>query len=121
MKKILKTLAAGLFLIGLVGCSNAPTSTTPSSSPLTELTIFDKVQQQLDDSVYKTIQCDDNSCKLDSIVLTKEMGRIIDTSYYDKEVYLVEIIDLESKTVPNNIVIYVSKDNEKIIGYGYLD
>lgn len=48
------------------------------------------------------------------------MGNIMDKSYIGKEVYLVDF-PTQSKSIPNNMVVYLSIDNNKLLGYGYVD
>lgn len=60
------------------------------------------------------------NAQVEKIILNEEIGRIIDKSYIGKEVYLVDFIT-NSECTPNNVVIYVSIDKIKLIGYGYMD
>jgi hypothetical protein len=54
------------------------------------------------------------------MILTESMGIINDKSYIGKEVYLIDF-QTKSISVPNNIIVYASLDNYKIVGYGYVD
>lgn len=58
--------------------------------------------------------------KLSLITLSERMGIINDKSYIGKEVYLVDF-PAESKSTPNNMIFYISKDTHKLIGAGYVD
>jgi hypothetical protein len=58
--------------------------------------------------------------KLSTISLSEPMGIINDKSYIGKEVYLVDF-PTKSKSKPNNMVLYISKDTHKLIGVGYVD
>ncbi|AGF58216.1 hypothetical protein B0P06_003471 [Clostridium saccharoperbutylacetonicum] len=58
--------------------------------------------------------------QISEITLSESMGRITDKSYVGKEVYIVNFpTNAESK--PNNILVYIGKDNYTIVGYGYVD
>lgn len=59
--------------------------------------------------------------KLSRITLYRDAGIIInDKSYIGKEVYFIDF-KTKSLRIPNNIIVYVSMDNNKIIGYGIVD
>lgn len=103
----------------LMGCQVNSTSTSPT--PIPDDNLISKVQTQLKDSDFKSIECNSTTCNVHTIVLKEGMGILSDNSYLGKEVYLVEFIDYESKSILNNLIIYVSIDNEEIIGYGYID
>lgn len=54
------------------------------------------------------------------VTLNEEMGSINDKSYIGKKVYIVNF-NLNIKSSPNNMIVYVGEDNYKIIGYGYVE
>jgi len=58
--------------------------------------------------------------KLSKITLKENMGNINDKSYIGKEVYLIDI-PAKSRSIPNNMIVYVSVDNHKLLGYGYVE
>lgn len=58
--------------------------------------------------------------KLSKITLKEGMENINDKSYIGKEAYLVDF-PTKSKSKPNNMIVYMSIDNHKLIGYGYVD
>ncbi len=58
--------------------------------------------------------------RLQKIQLKESMGNIYDKAYIGKEVYLVDFTT-NSSSMPNNMIVYAALDNQKIIGYGYVD
>lgn len=58
--------------------------------------------------------------KLSKIILKENMGNINDKSYIGKEVYIIDI-PTRSISIPNNMIVYVSIDNHKLLGYGYVE
>jgi hypothetical protein len=58
--------------------------------------------------------------KSNRIILTETMGNINDKSYIGKEVYLIDF-KTKSISVPNNMIVFASLNDYKIIGGGYAD
>ena len=58
--------------------------------------------------------------KLSKITLHEGMGKINNISYIGKEVYLIDF-PIKSNSMPTNMIVYLSMDNHKLIGYGYVD
>jgi len=58
--------------------------------------------------------------KVSEIILKESMGSIHDKSYIGKKVYLVDF-PVKSEPSTNNMIVYLGMDNNKIIGYGYVD
>ena len=58
--------------------------------------------------------------KLQRITLISTMGIINDNTYIGKEVYLIDF-PTKSIAMPNNMIVYASLDNYKVIGYGYVE
>jgi hypothetical protein len=58
--------------------------------------------------------------KSSKIILNENMGIIKDKSYIGKEVY---IIDFPTKSIskPNNMIVFLSIDTNKLLGYGYVE
>ena len=54
------------------------------------------------------------------ITLHENMGSIQDKSYIGKKVYFVDF-PIKSEPSTNNMTVYLGMDNNKIIGYGYVD
>jgi len=58
--------------------------------------------------------------KLSKITLHERMGKINNISYIGKEVYLIDF-PTKSNSMPSNMIVYLAIDNNKLIGYGYVD
>lgn len=58
--------------------------------------------------------------KFSKITLREGMGNINDKSYVGLEVYLIDF-PTKSKSLPNNMIVYIEMHNYKLIGYGYVD
>ncbi|MGY0372270.1 hypothetical protein [Clostridium sp. JNZ J1-5] len=58
--------------------------------------------------------------KLSKTTLKESMGNIYDKSYIGKEVYLVDF-PRKSESKLNNMIVYISIDNYKLIGHGHVD
>ncbi|AQR95925.1 MULTISPECIES: hypothetical protein [Clostridium] len=58
--------------------------------------------------------------KVSEVTLNEGMGNIDDKSYIGKIVYLVDF-QTQTNARPNNMIVYIAKDNHKLIGYGYVD
>jgi hypothetical protein len=54
------------------------------------------------------------------MILTESMGIINDKSYIGKEVYLVDF-QTKSISIPNNMIVYASLYDYKIVGYGIVE
>ncbi len=48
------------------------------------------------------------------------MGNITDKSYMRKEVYLV-YFPTKSNSIPNNMIVYLSIDSNKLLGYRFVE
>lgn len=49
------------------------------------------------------------------------MGNISDKSYIEKEVYVINFTIKDKNTKPNNRIVYATLDENKVIGYGYVE
>ena len=58
--------------------------------------------------------------KFSKITLHKGMGKINNISYIGKEVYLIDF-STKGSSMPSNVIVYLAIDNNKLIGYGYVD
>jgi len=58
--------------------------------------------------------------KLSNLTLKEGMGNISDKSYIGREVYLVDFAT-KGGGVQSNMIVYIGTDNNKLIGYGYVD
>lgn len=85
-----------------------------------ELDVRQVVWEQLTPKDKERVEGNWQASKSSKITLTENMGNLNDKSYIGKEVYL---IDFQTKSIPapNNIIVYASLDEYKVIGYGYLD
>jgi hypothetical protein len=58
--------------------------------------------------------------KLYKRILNKDMGIINDKTYINKEIYIVDF-PTKNFSMPNNMLVFASLSDYKIIGYGYVD
>lgn len=91
----------------------------PISSTVKEQDIREVAYNQLTSKDKERVLETWKDSKLSKITLHEGMGRINNISYIGKEVYL---IDFPAKGgVQSNIIVYLGMDNNKLIGYGYVD
>lgn len=119
MKKIILLIFSSVFLVGLiVACSNPKESiklTTVTEQDVREIAI-----NQLTSENKEIIAGTWQDSKLSKIALNEGMGNVNDKSYIGKEVYLIDF-PTKSISIPNNIIVYIGIDNNKLIGYGFVD
>lgn len=120
-------LIISLFLyLGLItGCSTAKemkniTNTGQTNTTVKEQDIREIAYNQLNSKDKERIKGTWKDSKLTKITLKEGMGNIIDKSYMGKEVYLVDF-PTKGGGVQSNMVVYLSIDSNKLLGYGFVD
>lgn len=87
-----------------------------------------EIEEDIREIAYKQLTVSDKDkivgswqdAKSYKITLKEGMGIISDKSYIGKEVYLIDF-QIKTKTLPNNMIVYLSIDNYKLLGYGIVD
>ncbi|GFP75429.1 hypothetical protein [Clostridium fungisolvens] len=124
MKKIISIMISLLLFASIfTACSSQNVSSSPgtqTNSSKTSDDIRKLAFEQLTSESKERINGTWQDSKLSTITLNENMGIINDKSYIGKEVYLVDF-PTNSRSMPNNMIFYVSKDAHKLIGVGYLD
>lgn len=125
MKKIVLIILL-FFSVGLLpACSshkelNTIDNKEPVSINVEKQDAREMAYNQLDSNYKEIIAGSWQDSKLSTVTLREGMGIISSKSYIGKEVYLVDF-QTNSKSKPNNIIVYLDMDNCKLIGYGYVD
>ncbi|WP_461207154.1 M56 family metallopeptidase [Clostridium sp. DL1XJH146] len=78
--------------------------------------VFDQLTAEEQESIKDLWQ----DASLQKVILAGDMGRIKDEAYIGKEVYLINFTT-NNKFEPNNMVVYASIDEYKLVGYGYVE
>lgn len=126
MKKINSLIISLVLSLGLVtACSNTKEANTisnkaPVGTTVKEQNIREEAFNQLISKDKERIDGTWKDSKLSKITLKEGMGNITDKSYIGKEVYLIDF-PTQSKSEPNNMIVYLSIDSKKLLGYGYID
>jgi len=125
MKNIsLLIISAVLSLVLFTACSSPKevdiiNNKEPISTTVKEQDIREVAYNQLTSKDKQRVLETWKDSKLSKITLHESMGRINNIFYIGKEVYL---IDFPAKGgVQSNMVVYLGMDNNKLIGYGYVD
>ncbi len=126
MKKIVLLIISALLTLGLfTACSSEKATSNTTNNEQVSSTVKEKDPReiafnQLNSNDKERIGANLKDSKLSKITLKENMGNINDKAYIGKKVYLIDF-PTQSKSVPNNIIVYLSIDNNKLIGYGYVD
>jgi len=126
MKKIISFIIASFFLVVLFSShlnlkeSNAVIKKNLGGTTTKERDVREIAFNQLTSEDRDRIIGAWENSKLSKIILKEGMGNINDKSYIGKEVYVIDFLTT-SKSLPNNIIVYIGMDNYNLIGYGYLD
>jgi hypothetical protein len=119
MKKINFFIIVLVFFIGLLSTSSSikkeSVSVIVNEQDIREIA-FNQLSSKDKDRVLRSWE----NSKVSKITLKENMGNINDNSYIGKEVYLIDI-PTQSISIPNNMIVYVSMDNHKLLGYGYVE
>ena len=131
MKKLGIVFATLVLALVVSGCSNQEESNSVKCTPTSDVTLKEQsnktardvrevVWDQLTSESKERVEGNWQASNSNKMTLTESMGIINDKSYIGKEVYLV---DFQTKgiSIPNNMIVYASLDDYKIVGYGYVD
>ncbi|WP_238883474.1 hypothetical protein [Clostridium sp. YIM B02551] len=126
MKKItLLIISSVISLVLLAGCSstknpsniiNENGANTATKSQDIRETAYNQLPSRDKEKIDGTWE----DSRLDKITLKEGMGIISDKSYIGKEVYLVDF-PIKTKAIPNNMIVYLSTDTNKFLGYGLVE
>ena len=122
VKKILVLTLIFIVSILISLCDSSITKVAKEQSNITEN------KQDVRETIWNQLISKDNAIQgnwqdgeLSRTTLYEDAGIIInDKSYIGKEVYMIDF-QTKSLRMPNNIIVYASMDNNKIIGYGIVD
>lgn len=122
---ILPIVSLVISLVLITGCSAVKNTNVISNKEQADFTVK---EQDIRELAYNQLTSDDKEriagtwkdSKLSKITLREGMGNITDKSYMRKEVYLVDF-PIKSNSIPNNMIVYLSIDSNKLLGYGFVD
>jgi len=126
MKKIILPIISSVLSLWLFTACSSPkeaniiTNKEPISKTVKEQDIRELTYNQLTSKDKQRALETWKDSKLSKITLHEGMGRINNISYIGKEVYLIDF-PTKSNSMPSNMIVYLSMDNHKLIGYGYAD
>ncbi|MDV3425887.1 MAG: hypothetical protein LIR50_01195 [Bacillota bacterium] len=125
MKKIIYIVILSVLFVGF--------STYSSQAKLNSVTKNQSAgkttkEQDIREIAYNQLTAEDKertagtwqNSKFSKISLREGMGNINDKSYVGQEVYLIDF-PTKSKSLPNNMIVYIEMHKYKLIGYGYAD
>lgn len=125
MKNVYLLIISSVLSLGLFTACSSPkelniiTTKEPISTTVKEQDIRELAYNQLNSKDKERIAGTWKYSKLFKIILRENMGNILDKSYIGKEVYLIDFPTNDS--VQSNMILYLCIDNNKFIGYGYVD
>ncbi|SHI99705.1 hypothetical protein SAMN05444401_2029 [Clostridium amylolyticum] len=122
---ILPIVSLVISLVLITGCSAVKNTNVISNKEQANFTVK---EQDIRELAYNQLTSGDKEriartwkdSKLSKITLREGMGNITDKSYMGKEVYLVDF-PTESNSIPNNMIVYLSIDSNKLLGYGFVE
>jgi hypothetical protein len=126
MKKINLLIISLVLSLGLFTACSSPEEANivinkePISTTVKEQDIKELAYNQLTSEDKKRVSETWKDSKLSKITLHERMGRINNISYIGKEVYLIDF-PTKGNSMPSNMIVYLAIDNNKLIGYGYVD
>ena len=125
MKRIILLILSTTLILGLFTACSSPkesilTNNEPISTIVKEQDIREVAYNQLTSKDKERVAGNWKDSKLSKITLKKGIGNITDNSYIGKEVYLIDFTTKEL-SLNNNIIVFLGMDNNKLIGYGYID
>jgi len=126
MKKIILPIISSVLSLWLFTACSSPkeaniiTNKEPISKTVKEQDIRELTYNQLTSKDKQRALETWKDSKLSKITLHEGMGKINNISYIGKEVYLIDF-PIKSNSMPTNMIVYLSMDNHKLIGYGYVD
>lgn len=122
---ILPIVSLVISLVLITGCSAVKNTNVISNKEQANFTVKEQdirelAYTQLTSGNKERIAGTWKDSKLSKITLREGMGNITDKSYMGKEVYLVDF-PTESNSIPNNMIVYLSIDSNKLLGYGFVE
>jgi hypothetical protein len=131
MKKSGIVFATLVLAFVLSGCSTQKESNNVKEIPKSDVTLQEQsnitkrdvrevVWDQLTSKDKERVEGNWQASKSNKMILTESMGIINDKSYIGKEVYLVDF-QTKSISIPNNMIVYASLYDYKIVGYGIVE
>lgn len=126
MKNIILPIVSLVISLALItGCSAVKNTNVISNKEQADFTVK---EQDIRELAYNQLTSGDKEriartwkdSKLSKITLREGMGNITDKSYMGKEVYLVDF-PTKSNSIPNNMIVYLSIDSNKLLGYGFVE
>jgi len=126
MKKLILLIISSIISLGLItGCGAVKDTKTIVNKEKPSTTVKN---QDIREVAYNQLTSNDKAriadtwkdSKLSKITLKEGMGIITDKSFLGKEVYLVDF-PTKDLGVQSNMIVYLSIDNKKLLGYGYVD
>ncbi len=122
---ILPIVSLVISLVLITGCSAVKNTNVISNKEQANFTVKEQdirelAYNQLTSGNKERIAGTWKDSKLSKITLREGMGNITDKSYLGKEVYLVDF-PTESNSIPNNMIVYLSIDSNKLLGYGFVE
>ncbi|EOU1648721.1 MAG: hypothetical protein E7H79_01330 [Clostridium perfringens] len=127
MKKIISFLILCVISVGLIGCSkdNKTVDNLLSNKQVEKQVIYNEIAKtvynQLPKEQKEEINLDYKQIDIDKTILKENMGNISDNSYIEKEVYVINFTLKDKNTKPNNRIVYATLDENKVIGYRYVE
>ena len=127
MKKIISFLILCVISVGLIGCSkdNKTVDNLLSNKQVEKQVIYNEIAKtvynQLPKEQKEEINLDYKQIDIDKTILKENMGNISDKSYIEKEVYVINFTIKDKNTKPNNRIVYATLDENKVIGYRYVE
>jgi hypothetical protein len=123
-----------ILVLGLVACSDEVVEVSESSTKVISVEakepfeekateqkdIREKVWEQLSKTDQDRINGTWSDGAIMKRVLREGMGNVKDSSYYGREIFIIDF-PIKSTTSLRNMVVFADLHTQKIIGYGYLD
>jgi calcineurin-like phosphoesterase family protein len=112
MEKFNILILLAVLTFGLMACTNQKSNNNSTVNK----DVREKVWEQLKPSQKELIKGTWSDATITKVTLDNSMGKIEDTSYNGKEVYLIDF-QTTKMTTPNDMIIFADMENGKIIGY----
>lgn len=82
--------------------------------------VFNNLSEEDKNNLEPDILTSPNST-ISIIILTNEVAKVTNENYIGEEVYIIEFMNKDKNTLPNNKILFVSKDSCEVVGCGYID
>lgn len=132
MKRIFACLLLLALLLGVITACSGEQKGLPESKPAESIpsaASTASVVQDAREAAYNLLTAEQKQsvadlwkqAKVEKVTLTERTGTVItDPSYVGKEVYQIDF-STQKKSMPNNIIVYLSADGSKLVGLGLVD